>query len=164
MTTENTSKLTVTLPSDREIRMVRSFDAPRELVFKAFTDQTMIPKWWGKGTVVDRLDFRPGGEWRYVQHADDGNQYAFRGEFREITPPEKFTWTFEFEGMPGHILVETMSFAESNGKTTLTSLSVFDTTEERDGMLQSGMESGAAESFDLLDEWLATLQKDAGDE
>ena len=161
MTTESIYKLRVTMPSDREIRMTRAFDAPRALVFRAFTERELIPKWWGNGTVVDKLDLRPGGEWRFVEHAPDGNEYAFHGEFREIIPPERLTWTFEFEGMPGHVLVETMTFDEADGKTTITTNSLFDTTEERDGMIDSGMESGAAESYDRLAELLATMAETA---
>jgi uncharacterized protein YndB with AHSA1/START domain len=160
MTTENTSDLTVTLPSDLEISMTRTFDAPRALVFKAFTDRELIPQWWGlrdSVTIVDKLDLRPGGEWRFVQRSPDGTEYGFHGEFREITPPDRITWTFEFEGMPGHVLVETLTFTEATGRTTITTNSVFDTVEDRDGMLKSGMEQGAAESYDRLAELLATM-------
>jgi uncharacterized protein YndB with AHSA1/START domain len=160
MTTENTSDLTVTLPSDLEISMTRTFDAPRALVFKAFTDRELIPQWWGlrdSVTIVDKLDLRPGGEWRFVQRSPDGTEYGFHGEFREITPPDRITWTFEFEGMPGHVLVETLTFTEATGRTTITTNSVFDTVQDRDGMLKSGMEQGAAESYDRLAELLATM-------
>ena len=160
MTTKSTSGLVVTLPSDLEIAMSRTFDAPRALVFKAFTDPELIPNWWGQRdsiTVIDKLDLRPGGEWRFVQHTPDGTEYGFHGEFREITPPERITWTFEFEGMPGHVLVETVTFTEAAGKTTISTISTFDTIEDRDGMLAAGMESGAAESYDRLAELLATM-------
>ena len=161
MTTGNPYQLTVTMPSDSEISMSRSFDAPRKVVFQAHIDPELIPRWWGDGkgsTVIDTLDARAGGKWRYVDHAADGNEYAFRGEFREVTPPERIIWTFEFEGMPGNILTETMTFAETDGVTTITSTSVFDTTGQRDGMLESGMESGAAESYNRLAELLRTLE------
>jgi uncharacterized protein YndB with AHSA1/START domain len=161
VSTANPYQLTVTMPSDREISMSRSFDAPRDLVFSAFIDPALIPRWWGQGkssTVIDKLDARPGGAWRFVEHAADGNEYAFRGEFRDITPPERIEWTFEFEGMPGNVLTETMIFTEADGVTTITSTSLFDTTEQRDGMLNSGMESGAAESYNRLAELLKTLR------
>lgn len=160
MTAAQSNALKVTLPSDREIAMTRVFDAPRELVFRAHTDPTLVPRWWGQRTsttIVDTMDVRPGGAWRFVQKAPDGTEWAFRGEYREIVPPERLTYTFEFEGMPGHILVETITFTESDGKTTLTTVSVFDTQEDRDGMLASGMEAGANESLDRLAELLATL-------
>jgi uncharacterized protein YndB with AHSA1/START domain len=160
MTSENTSSLTVTLPSDLEISMSRTFDAPRAVVFKAFIDPDLIPKWWGlraSTTIVDKLDARAGGEWRFVQRSPDGTEFGFHGEFREVTPPERITWTFEFEGMPGHVLVETLTFTEAAGKTTITTNSVFDTVEDRDGMLNSGMEQGAAETYDRLAELLPSL-------
>ena len=103
------------------------------------------------------MDFRPGGRWRFVLRDMDGNEFGFRGEYREIVPPERIVWTFEFDGMPGHVSVETLVFEEHDGKTTLTGTSVFDSKEDRDGMLQSGMEEGAAETWDRLAEYLPKL-------
>ena len=157
MVPKSNYSLTVSTPSDREIVMTRAFDAPRDLVFKAYTDPNVIPQWWGQRdstTIVDKMDVRPGGLWRFVQQAQDGSELGFRGEFREIVPPERLVYTFEFEGMPGHILVETITFEEQDGTTTLTSTSVFDSIEDRDGMLSSGMEEGVAESLDRLEEYL----------
>ena len=154
------SKLTVSTPSDREIRMEREFDAPRELVYRAFTDPELVPRWWGfrtSSTVIDKMDVRPGGAWRFISITEDGNEHAFRGEYREVVPPERITWTFEYEPMAGHVLVETMTFEALDGnRTRAVTLSTFDTTEERDGML-SAMEGGAEESYDRLAELLATL-------
>jgi uncharacterized protein YndB with AHSA1/START domain len=149
---------TLTLPSDREIVMERIFDAPRELVFKAFTEPALIPKWWGQRnttTTVDKMEVKPGGLWRFVQRDADGNEYGFNGQYREIVPPERLAYTFEFEGMPGHMLLETVTFEEQAGKTKVKVLSLFDSVEDRDGMLQSGMETGANESYDRLAELLA---------
>jgi uncharacterized protein YndB with AHSA1/START domain len=155
------SKLIVSTPSDRQIRMERVFDAPRELVYRAFTEPELVPRWWGfrtSKTVVDKMEVRPGGSWRYVQVSPDGTEHAFRGEYLELRPPERITWTFEYEPMPGHILVESMTFeAIGVDRTRAVTLSTFDTTEERDGMLQSGMETGATESYERLAELLATL-------
>jgi uncharacterized protein YndB with AHSA1/START domain len=151
---------TFSTPSDREIVMTRIFDAPRELVFKAYTDPNAIPQWWGPRrytTTVDQMDVRPGGAWRFVNQGPDGSEFAFRGEYREIIPPERLVYTFEFEGMPGHILVETITFEEHDGKTTLTNTSLFDSIEERDGMLASGMTEGATESMDRLAEYLHSV-------
>jgi uncharacterized protein YndB with AHSA1/START domain len=151
---------TFTTPSDREIRMTRVFDAPRELVFQAHTDPNQIPHWWGpRGmtTTVDTMDVRPGGAWRFVQRDPEGNEYGFRGEYREVVPPERLVYTFEFEGMPGHVLVETTTFEEHGGKTTVSSTALFDSVAGRDGMLESGMESGAIESWDRLEELLGRL-------
>lgn len=151
---------TFTLPSDREIAMERVFDAPRELVFKAHTEPRLIPRWWGPGrltTTVDKMDVRPGGRWRFVQRDANGNEYAFNGEYREILAPERVVYTFEFEGMPGHVLVETVTFEERDGKTKLTATDLFATPQDRDGMLESGMEAGATESHDRLAALLADL-------
>ena len=153
-------KLIITLPSDREIVSTRIFDAPRELVFKAMTDPKAIPRWWGRSvysTTVDKMDVKPGGAWRYRQKAPDGNEYAFRGEYREVVPPERLVYTFEFEGMPGHIAVETITYEPLPGnKTKLIDHMLFDSVQDRDGMLQSGMEEGANESMNQLDEYLLT--------
>jgi uncharacterized protein YndB with AHSA1/START domain len=148
-------------PSDLEIAMTRVFDAPRELVFKAYTDPAAIPRWWGPRrytTTVEELDVRPGGKWRFVSRGEDGAEYAFRGEHREIVPPERLVVTFEFEGTPGQIVVDTATFEEIDGKTKVTIVSRFPSVEARDQMLQSGMEAGAAESWDRLAELLATMR------
>ena len=158
--TSSGNTTTFTQPSDREIVMTRVFDAPRELVFKAYTDPDHIPQWWGQRsstTIVDKMDVRPGGAWRFVQRDKDGNEYAFNGEYREIVPPQRLVYTFEFEGMPGHVLIETIAFEEHDAKTTLTSTSLFTTVEDRDGMLASGMEAGAIESWDRLAEHLGSM-------
>jgi uncharacterized protein YndB with AHSA1/START domain len=153
--------LTLTVPSDREIVMTREFDAPRELVFEAHSSCEHMAKWWGPRIytlTVCEMDFRPGGAYRFVQHGPDGEEHGFRGEFREIVRPERITWTFEYEGMPGHVSVDTLTLEDIGaGKTKLTAHSLFDSVEDRDGMLQSGMETGAAETWDRLAELLATM-------
>jgi uncharacterized protein YndB with AHSA1/START domain len=157
MTTKN---YTISTPSDREIVFTRVFDAPRELVYKAYTDPELVPKWWGQRgstTIVDTMDVRPGGKWRYIQRSPDGAEYAFSGEYREVVPPERLVYTFEFEPMPGHVTVDVITLEEVDGKTTLTNTSYYDSVEDRDGMLSSGMEAGAAESMDRLAELLATM-------
>lgn len=161
MVAKSSNALVVTLPSDREIIMTRVFDAPRELVFEAHTSCEHLSQWWGPRRyeiASCEVDFRPGGAWRIVHRGPDGEVYGFHGEYREIVRPERIVWTFEFEGMPGHVSVETMTLVERDGKTTLTATSVFDSVEDRDGMLQSGMESGAAETWDRLAELLAGMQ------
>jgi uncharacterized protein YndB with AHSA1/START domain len=160
MSPKSSSASTLTLPSEREIVMERVFAAPRELVFKAYTDPNLIPKWWGPRkytTTVDKLDVRVGGAWRFVQRDADGNVYAFNGEYREIAPPGRLSYTFEFEGMPGHVLLETVTFQEQDGQTKVTVTSLFASVEDRDGMLQSGMEEGARESQDRLAELLGSM-------
>ncbi len=155
------NKLTVTTQGDLEFVMTRVFDAPRELVFEAHTSCEHMSRWWGPRrfeTASCEIDFRPGGKWRIVHRGSDGVDLGFRGEFREIARPETITWTFEFEPMAGHISVQTVVFEEHDGKTTLTATARFDTKEDRDGMLQSGMEEGAAETYDRLDEYLDELK------
>ncbi|MCI0714205.1 MAG: SRPBCC family protein [Chloroflexi bacterium] len=147
-------------PDKHEIRMWRDFEAPRELVFKAFTDPTLVPKWWGPyevTTTVDQMDVRKGGIWRYVQRDDSGNEYGFSGVYHEVVSPERLVFTFEFEGLPGHVLLETVTFEEHDGKTRMIDSSIFQTVEDRDGMIQSGMERGAAASWDRFEELLKTL-------
>ena len=161
-----TGALTVTTPSDREIVMTRVFDAPRDLVFEAHASCEHLSRWWGPRRyeiVGCEVDFRPGGAWRIVHRGPEGEEYGFRGEYREIVPPERIVWTFEFEGMPSSVSVETLTLEERDGKTTLTATSVFDSVEARDGMLESGMESGAAETYERLDEYLEALKQHAAD-
>jgi uncharacterized protein YndB with AHSA1/START domain len=186
MVAQNRSALTVTLPSDREIHLSRVFDAPRHLVFEAFSKPEHMAQWWGPRDMtlpVCEMDFRPGGAWHVVHRDAQGNEFGFRGEFRDIVPPERIARTFEFEGMPGHISLETVSFEEfsqtqtqtetqtqtqtetgsqararAHGlRTRITVTSVFASVEDRDGMLQSGMERGASETFDRLAEYLRTM-------
>ena len=159
--TAHNSKTTLTLPSDREIMMTRAFDAPVELVFKVVTDPALISQWWGPRyltTRVDQMEFRVGGTWRFIQTAPDGSEFAFRGEYREITPPSRIVQTFEFEPMAGHIAQETMTLEETDGVTLMRVVSLFDSTEDRDGMINSGMESGAVETHDRLAELLGSLK------
>lgn len=151
---------TFTTPSDLEVGMSRTFNAPLALVWAAYTEPQHVANWWGQRgstTIVDTLDLRPGGAWRFVQRTAKGEEYGFRGEYREVVPREKLVSTFEFEGMPGHIVVDSATFAERDGKTTVTVVSTFASKEDRDGMLASGMTEGANESWDRLEELLATL-------
>jgi len=149
---------TVTTPTDREIHVERIFDAPRDRVFAAYTDPELIPEWWGpRGTttIVDQMDVRPGGSWRFIGRDSDGNETAFRGTYREISAPERIVQTFEWEGLPGHVSVETAVFEDLGDRTRMIGTSLFHTAEERDGMLNSGMEGGMNDTFDRLDEVLA---------
>jgi uncharacterized protein YndB with AHSA1/START domain len=154
--------MTLTVKSDLEIEFSRVFDAPRRLVFEAHSKPEHVRRWWGpRDTTMTEceLDFRPGGRWRFVLKTGRGEEdVVFFGEFREIVPPERFVWTFGFEGMPGPPGLETHTFTEAGGKTTLTSVARFDSVESRDGALASGMEKGAAETWDRLAELLATLR------
>jgi uncharacterized protein YndB with AHSA1/START domain len=149
----------VTTPRDREIHIERTFDAPRDLVFATFTDPALIPEWWGPHgttTTVDRMDVEAGGGWRYVTRMEDGSEHGFRGTYREVSPPERIVSTFEWEGMPGHVSVDTSVFEDlGDGRTKIVTTSLFHTNEERDGMIASGMEGGLNETYARLDELLA---------
>jgi uncharacterized protein YndB with AHSA1/START domain len=145
-------------PGTQQIVITRSFDAPRDLVFQAFTDPKAVAQWWGlrdTETVVDELEARPGGRWRFLERSDDGSEHGFHGVYHDAVAPERIVYTFEYEGLPGHVLLETITFEEEDGRTRMTDTSVFQSVADRDGMLQSGMESGAAESLDRLEEYLA---------
>ena len=163
MTEANTGTLEVTLPSEREIQMTRLFDAPRQLVFDAWTQPAHLAQWWGQAgstlTVCD-VDLRPGGEWRFVELAADGNEYPFGGQYLEVTPPERLVHTFVFDVEPFNArpAVVTVTFEEEDGRTRMTESTVFETTEDRDEMLRAGMEGGASQSYERLDALLAGLQ------
>jgi uncharacterized protein YndB with AHSA1/START domain len=140
-------------PGKQVVVVTRSFDAPREQVFKAYTDPELIPLWWGPNrlmTVVVRMEVRMGGIWRFINRDASGNEFAFHGVYHQIASPECIVDTFEYEGMPGHVLLETTVFEEQNGQTKLTTTVVYQSVEDRDGMVLSGMEEGQTESLDRL--------------
>ncbi len=158
-TKDATRRATVTTPTDRTIRIERTFDAPRDRVWKAFTTPELLAQWWGRGNklVIERYELERGGHWRFVEHSD-GGEHGFEGRFREVTPTSRLVQTFEWDGMPAHVITETIELEEVGaGKTRVVNTSLFHTPEERDGMLQSGMESGLNESYAALDRVLATL-------
>lgn len=116
----------ITTPTDREIHIERVFDAPRERVFAAFTDAELIPKWWGLTTVVDQMDVRAGGSWRFVAHNEDGSETAFRGSYREVTPPERIVQTFASEYTTDRVHLQTFTFDDLGERTKLTTTMLFD--------------------------------------
>ncbi len=149
----------LTLPSDREILISRVFDAPPERVYRAHVDPKALVAWWGPTEYVNTIDTwepREGGAWRIVQRAPDGTEHAFRGVFREVVPPRRITWTFEYEPQAGHIATQTVTFEpERGGKTLLTVRVAFADQADRDGMLASGMEWGMRQGYERLDDVLA---------
>ena len=159
---ENQAKGTININyENHEIVMTRVFDAPRELVYRAYTDPKLITQWWGlrhNTTTVHKLDLWKGGSWRFVETDPQGEINGFHGEFREIVPGEKLAYTFEYEGMPGHVVLDTITFEDADGKTLVTAKSIFENLEDLNGMVQSGMEEGGNESYDRLAELLQTLQ------
>jgi uncharacterized protein YndB with AHSA1/START domain len=153
------NKLVVTAEEGtQEVVCTRILDAPRDLVFKVYTDPEQMQNWWGPRdgkTVVENMDVKPGGVWRVLNFDADGNEFAFKGVYHEVRSPERLVHTFEFEGMAGHVLLETVVFEDlGDGRTKLIDSSVFQSVADRDGMVQSGMEVGARESFDRLEELL----------
>lgn len=149
----------------QEIFITREFDAPRDLVFKAFIDPDLYKEWIGpRELTTEILVFEPvnGGSWRYIQRDEEGNEYAFHGVNHEVLPPQRIIGTFEFEGLPetGHVILQTLQLESlPDDRTRLIDQSVFQSVEDRDGMLQSGMEMGIDESYQRLDELLSNLEK-----
>jgi uncharacterized protein YndB with AHSA1/START domain len=159
-TANTTTKATITAPAEREIHIERIFNAPRERVWKAMTDPALIAQWWGRGNklVIEKFEPTRGGHWRFVEHSDHG-EHGFEGRFRELTPPERIVQTFEWDGMPGHVAVETLTLEDlGDGRTRLRTASLFHTAEDRDGMLNSGMEGGVNQSYEALDLILAKMK------
>jgi uncharacterized protein YndB with AHSA1/START domain len=156
------NKTSITTPSDTEIRIEREFDAPRELVWEAYTDPELLPEWLGPrelSMTIDEFDCRSGGSYRFTHRDSDGNAFIFFGDIREVVEPELMERTFAWEGMPGKQSVERAEFEDlGNGRTRIVVTSTFDSKEDRDGMLQSGMDRGVNESYERLDELLARKQ------
>jgi uncharacterized protein YndB with AHSA1/START domain len=149
-------------PGTNEMTVTRVFDAPRALVFQAMTDPNLIPKWWGPRaywTKVDTMEVRSGGSWRFINGDSAGNEYGFHGVYHLVDAPGRVIQTFEFEGVPGHVALETMTLENLGGKTRMVQQSVFQSVEDRDGMVQSGMQKGATETNDRLAELLVELAK-----
>jgi uncharacterized protein YndB with AHSA1/START domain len=160
-TTSGTAK--VTLPADNQILITREFNAPRRLVWTAYTTPDLVKRWWSgqKGTVTSaEIDLRVGGRWRYVMVAHGGFEVAFRGEFREIVPEERLVNTEVFEGIPDpddHAGLVTLTFTETDGRTYMEMLSEYRDKADRDAVIDSGMESGMQESMDALEHLAVTL-------
>lgn len=152
-------------PGKQEILIEREFEAPRELVFKAFTDPELYVQWVGpRGLTMTLLTFEPrdGGSWRYIQKDESGNEFAFHGVNHEVSAPERIIGTFEWEGLPekGHVILQTARFKELPGnRTKLVQQSVFQAVMDRDGMMQTGMEEGVEDSYQRLDELLEKMDK-----
>jgi uncharacterized protein YndB with AHSA1/START domain len=153
-------------PGKHAVTIIRVQDARRELVFQVATDPELVPEYWGPErftTTIDKMDVRKGGIWRFIQHDPEGNQFAFNGVYHEVKPPERIIDTWEWEGMPGHVLMETQMFEEIGRRTKITSISVFQTVEDRDGMFRSGMQEGAITTMERMAKLLKKMRsKDDG--
>src|SRR3989454_12133345 len=157
---KNIGTLEVTTPTEREIVLTRVFDAPRSLVFDAFTKPELLKRWFGPrgwSLVVCEVDLKVGGTFRFVLRGPDGADMGMRGVYRELVPPERSVHTESFDDYPGESLV-TAVLVEQGGKTTLTATLLYPSQEVRDAVLKSGMEHGAAESYDKLAELLASAE------
>ena len=163
----NSRTATVTLPTDEQILITREFDAPKHLVYKAWTTPELVKRWWhakrGKVTVAE-IDLRVGGLWRYVMVADDGFEVGFHGEYREIVPNERIVSTEIYEGLPEGVsekdgaTVNTASFTEADGRTTVTLLVQAANKISRDAIIDSGMENGLQDALDLLEQVAVSLR------
>lgn len=149
----------LTLTNDRELRVERIFDASIERVWRAQTDPQLLKQWWGRGHVVEieKYELVRGGHWRFVEHAPDGETYGFEGRFREIKTHELLEMTFEWDGLPGRPVVNSLRFEDlGDGRTKLIATMSYFAKEERDGMIKSGMKAGMDQSYAALDKLLAT--------
>jgi uncharacterized protein YndB with AHSA1/START domain len=155
----------VTTPTDEQILITREFDAPKHLVYKAWTTPELVKRWWagrrGEVTLIE-MDLRVGGKWRYVLVAEGGMEVGFHGEYREIVPNERIVSTEIFEGLPDapedHVAVNTVTFAEMEGRTILSLLTQLKTKEDRDAILESGMEVGMQEQMEISEEIAISLR------
>lgn len=148
-------------PGTSQIIITRDFDAPRGLVFRTHTDPQLLVQWLGPrdlATTVERYDTRNGGTWRYLQNDTQGNQYGFHGVFHGDPSPDAIVQTFEFEGAPGHVCLQTVTFAEHGGATRMRTVMAFQSVADRDAMIAAGMQRGTRDSGDRLDDLLAKLQ------
>ena len=153
-------KATLTKRGDRELHVERIFNAPRDRVWKAMTDPTLVAQWWGRGNklVIEKLEVKKGGHWRFIEHSD-GQQYGFEGRFREVREPDLLEYTFEFDGYPGHVSVDSTKLEDlGDGRTRIVVDTLFLTAEDLDGMMQAGMEGGMNESYAALDRVLAAMR------
>ena len=147
-------------PGVPQIVITRAFDAPRALVYRAYTDPDLLARWLGPRRLtltIERHDLRDGGTWRYIHRDTDGTEAGFHGVFHGTPSPDNLVRTFEYEGAPGHVSLETATFEDHDGKTLVRTNAVFQSVEDRDAMIQSGMESGVNEGMERLDELLARL-------
>jgi len=167
MATTSSGTAMVTLPTDEQILITREFDAPRHLVFEAWTTPELVKRWWnakrGEMTVAE-IDLRVGGKWRYAMVTEDGFEVAFHGEYREILPNERIVSTETYEGVPEGVseedatTVNTATFSEADGRTTVTILVQASSKESRDAIVESGMEAGLQDALDLLEEVAVSLR------
>ena len=153
MTATGKKDTSITTPTDREIRRERVFDATRQRVWDAYTKPELVAQWWGRGNklVIERLELERGGHWRFVETTPRG-VFGFEGRYREVKAPERFVRSFDWDGMPAHVAIETVEFVDlGDGRTNVISTLLLHTTPERDGMMNAGMEAGMNAAYAALD-------------
>jgi uncharacterized protein YndB with AHSA1/START domain len=149
-------------PGTHHIELTREFEAPRELVYRAYTDPELLAQWLGPRRmtiIIERHEVRDGGMWRFIHRDAEGNEYGFHGVFHGTPSPDNMVRTFEYEGYPGHVSLETATFEDLGGRTLVRVNAVFQSVADRDGTIQSGMESGVREGWERLDQLLAGLMR-----
>lgn len=157
--TKQATGMKVTSVGEREIHIERAFDAPRAKVWRAFTEPELAKQWWGRGNRLDvvRFEFERGGHWRFEEHSE-GQVHGFEGRFGDIEPQSRIVQTFEWDGLPTHVSLDTAEFVDlADGRTLIRSTTLFLTQADRDGMVNAGMEGGLSQSYAALDRLLATL-------
>jgi uncharacterized protein YndB with AHSA1/START domain len=160
-TVTSSGTATVTLPTDEQILITREFDAPKHLVYKAWTTPELVKRWWSGGhgeVTIAEIDLRVGGMWRYVMVTNEGFEVGFHGEYREIVPDERIVSTEVYEGIPDGEALDTLTLSEADGRTTLTILVQHSSKEHRDAHINSGMEAGMQKSMDLLEQVVVSLR------
>ena len=160
-TVTSSGTATVTLPTDEQILITREFDAPKELVYRAWTTPELVKRWWSGGhgeVTIAEIDLRVGGLWRYVMIANEGFEVGFHGEYREIVPDERIVSTEVYEGMPEGEALNTLTLTEADGRTTMTILVQHSCKDHRDAHVNSGMEAGMQKSMDLLEQVAVSLR------
>lgn len=156
------SDIDIVVESGKQMVVITQiFDAPRDLVWRIYTDPELVPKWWGPKilkTTVEKMEVKTGGSWRVIQKDTDGNEFIFHGVYHDVHPYQ-VTRTMEWEGMPGHVLLEAIKLEEMDGKTKVINNTVFQSVEDRDGMVETGMRDGVTESYDRFVELLKEFPK-----
>lgn len=159
MSTQEKKSQVIAEPGNSTVTMIRTFDHPREKVFRAITDPELVAKWWGRGNEleIDAHEPHAGGRWRYIEKTADGD-FAFRGVYHDVIDDERIISTFEFEGLPGAVVLDDLTLTDTeDGGTTVTTVSAVGSVEARDGMVASGMSEGAEQSYDALEKVLESL-------